>query len=164
MLDATSQALLDRVSRLLRSSGRTVCTAESCTGGMVGEWITAMAGSSDYFSGGVIAYSNAAKVALLGVSAETLERFGAVSAETVREMAAGALRAFGSGLAVSVSGVAGPGGGTAEKPVGTVYVCLYDGASFRVEVCRFAGDRDAVRRLSALKALEMIAEELEARA
>jgi PncC family amidohydrolase len=164
MLDPTTQALLERVSEHLRASGRTVCTAESCTGGLVGAWLTEVAGSSDYFRGGVIAYSNEAKVALLGVSPGTLAAHGAVSAQTVREMAAGALRAFGCDLSVAVSGVAGPGGGTPEKPVGTVFVCLYNGVSFRVEACRFEGTRAAVRRASAWKALEMISEALEARA
>ncbi len=116
--------LVDRTVRRLIASKRTVATAESCTGGMIGEYITAIPGSSASYLGGAIVYSNAEKVRQLGVAQATLDRFGAVSEETVIEMARGACERIGSELAVSVSGVAGPDGGTPDKPVGRVWIAL----------------------------------------
>ena len=101
-----------------------LATAESCTGGSVAARITALAGASDYFAGGIVAYANEAKAHLLGVSQETLATRGAVSAECAREMAEGARRAFGTDFAVATTGIAGPGGATARKPVGLVYIAL----------------------------------------
>ena len=116
--------LIDRTVRRLIEAKRTVATAESCTGGMIGELITAMPGSSASYRGGAIVYSNAEKVRQLGVAQDTLDRHGAVSEETAIEMARGARERFGVDLAVSVSGIAGPDGGTPEKPVGTVWIAL----------------------------------------
>ncbi len=112
------------VGRLLRECSLTLATAESCTGGLIGHRLTDVPGSSAYFLAGIVAYSNEAKQALLGVDRATLEQHGAVSAETVRQMAEGARRATGADLGIATSGIAGPGGGTPEKPVGTVWIAL----------------------------------------
>ncbi|MEO0998911.1 MAG: nicotinamide-nucleotide amidase [Pseudomonadota bacterium] len=141
------------VDKLIRA-GATVTTAESCTGGLVSKLITDVAGSSECFEYGFVTYSNAAKQQLLGVPAATIDRFGAVSEATVRAMAEGAVAASGADLAVSVSGIAGPGGGSAAKPVGTVWFgfAAADG-TVTAEKQRFPGNRGAVRRASAAYAL-----------
>jgi PncC family amidohydrolase len=110
----------EKIALLLRARCQTLATAESCTGGLIASRITDIPGSSDYFLGGVVAYDNRIKISLLGVPPGLLAQYGAVSRETVREMAAGARTALGADIAISVSGIAGPGGGTPEKPVGTV--------------------------------------------
>lgn len=121
------ESLEARVGRRLREKGLSLAVAESCTGGLLAHRITNMPGASSYFLGGIVAYSNRAKEALLGVRRETLERYGAVSKETVEEMARGARERFGSDIALAVSGIAGPGGGTLDKPVGTVwFACIYN--------------------------------------
>ena len=117
-------ALAAEIGSLLRESHLTLATAESCTGGLVGDLITDIAGSSDYFLGSVVSYAYSAKEGILGVWHETLLAHGAVSPETAAEMAWGARRLFRSSIAVSMTGIAGPGGGTAEKPVGLVYMHL----------------------------------------
>ena len=152
--------LLRRVSARLASSGLSVATAESCTGGLLAAWLTEVPGSSAYVKGGVVAYANDVKQRVLGVSAATLREHGAVSAPTVRAMAEGARALLGADLAVAISGVAGPGGGSPEKPVGTVFLDLYDGATHVVEQRRFDGDRQGVRRWSAQTALEMLEKHL----
>jgi PncC family amidohydrolase len=145
------------VGELLKEGGYTLSVAESCSGGLLAKLITDIPGSSAYFIGGVVAYSNEAKKALLGVSDKTLQRFGAVSKETAREMALGALERFSSDMAVAVTGVAGPGGGSPEKPVGTVFLCLADrDGSVRSEMNQHLGDRQTVRVRSANKALSML--------
>jgi len=140
----------------LREKGLTLSLAESCTGGLIGNLVTNVPGSSGYFLGGVVAYSNQAKEDLLGVSADTLRRHGAVSDETVREMASGAREKFKTDLAVAVSGIAGPEGGSPEKPVGTVYI----GMAAKDTVCsgryRFWGTRDQVKLNSAMMALDWV--------
>lgn len=150
-------ALAERVGMALRNRGWTVCAAESCTGGLILTWLTDIPGSSAYVLGGVVAYANSAKLALLGVSEETLIAHGAVSEAVAAGMAVGARRAFGADVAVSVTGIAGPGGGTLEKPVGLTYIGLAapDGR-VRVERHVWPGDRAEVRRISAMRALEMI--------
>lgn len=112
----------ERIGNILRSRGWKMGTAESCTGGRIANMITLVAGSSDYFAGGVVSYSNEVKQNVLGVSAESLQRYGAVSREVVEQMALGAIRTLGCDCSVATSGVAGPGGGTPEKPVGTVWI------------------------------------------
>ncbi len=135
----------------LASSGKTVASAESCTGGWVSKAITDVAGSSDVFAYGIVSYSNGAKESLLGVNNETLENNGAVSAAVVEEMAMGALKLSGADIAVAVSGVAGPGGGSKEKPVGTVWFAwtVRNGSAVKTDTERqqFTGDRDRVREL-----------------
>ncbi len=156
------EALPERVSRRLREAKLTVATAESCTGGMIGEMLTAAPGSSIYFRGGAVVYSNEQKQRLLGVTDEVLASQGAVSEACVREMAQGARQSFGVDLAVSVTGVAGPDGGTIAKPVGLVWLALArpggEGGEAVVEVKKLSwpGPRDMVRRLAAWWALRMI--------
>lgn len=134
-----------RLFALLRSAGLTAAFAESCTGGLCAAALTAIPGSSSVFLGGVVSYSNQSKRELLGVDAATLDRHGAVSAEVVREMASGAVGRFGADCALAVSGIAGPEGGTAGKPVGTVWIGVrFRGAALERRY-RFDGDRDAVR-------------------
>jgi nicotinamide-nucleotide amidase len=149
--------LASSVGRLLRESGRTVAVAESCTGGMIAKLLTDAPGSSDYFLGGLVAYSNAAKVELLAVREETLRSQGAVSEEAAREMARGARERFGADLAVAVTGIAGPDGGTPEKPVGTVFFALARREGTEIGKKReFNGDRAAVRLAASLYALDLV--------
>jgi len=145
------------VGRLLRETGRTVAVAESCTGGLIAKLLTDVPGSSDYFLGGLVAYSNAAKVELLAVREETLRSHGAVSEETAREMARGARERFDADLAVAVTGIAGPDGGTPEKPVGTVFFALARRAGTEIGKKReFNGDRATVRLAASLYALDLV--------
>ncbi len=142
------------VARLLTARGLMLVTAESCTGGWIAKTLTDLPGSSVWFEAGVVAYSYEAKEALLGVNPNTLERTGAVSEETVTEMVSGALARFGAGVAVAVTGIAGPGGGTAEKPVGTVWVgWKRRGGYAQARLFHFAGGREAVRRQTVAEAL-----------
>lgn len=114
----------EELGNLLKSKKLSLSTAESCTGGGVAAAITSVAGSSEYFMGGIVAYSNDVKISLLHVSSETLEKYGAVSRETVMEMAAGAMNTLKTDCAIATSGIAGPGGGSLEKPVGTIWVAV----------------------------------------
>lgn len=150
------ETLVERTMRRLLERKRTVATAESCTGGMIGEMLTRLPGSSRAFLGGAITYSNAEKVRQLGVQQATLDAHGAVSEETVREMAAGARARFGVELAVAVSGIAGPDGGTPDKPVGTVWLALAHAGGVTTKKLAWPGARDQVRLLSAWWALKMI--------
>lgn len=144
----------------LTNTGKTVATAESCTGGWVAKTITDVPGSSAVFSYGVVAYSDAAKTALLGVSEQTLATHGAVSKAVVHEMATGVLGRSGAHIAVAVSGIAGPDGGSDDKPVGTVWFAWalrHNGDVIVATDCqRFDGERDDVRRLSVVHALQGI--------
>jgi nicotinamide-nucleotide amidase len=130
-----------------------LATAESCTGGGVAQAVTSIAGSSAWFDRAFVTYSNAAKRAMLGVSARTLQRHGAVSEATARQMARGALRRSDAGIAVGVTGIAGPGGAVPGKPVGTVCFAWAQGRKMRSETKRFKGGRSRVRRLSVIHAL-----------
>lgn len=141
------------VLALLRSRGETLAVAESCTGGGLGQRLTSVPGSSDVFLGGVISYSNAMKVSLLGVSTQTLEQHGAVSEECASEMATGIVERTGAAWGVSITGIAGPDGGTPEKPVGLVYVGVHGPNGTTVERSLFPGGRDAVRERSLKSAL-----------
>lgn len=141
------------LGRLLKERNMTLSTAESCTAGMVSSAITSVAGSSEWFRGGVNAYSNESKIKLLGVKEETIERYGAVSAECAVEMARGCRAAFGTDAAVSVTGIAGPGGGTPEKPAGTVYMALIAGEKEKTVKNMFVSDREGVRQRSVIAAL-----------
>lgn len=149
-----------RVLDLCRARGLSVSTAESCTGGLVAGALTDIAGSSDVVDRGFVTYSNKAKMQVLGVSAETLRAHGAVSEETAREMAAGLIRVARTSLGVSITGIAGPGGGSADKPVGLVHFAAQnDKGEVIVRREIFAGqDRAGVRQLSVLTALAMLAE------
>jgi nicotinamide-nucleotide amidase len=149
----------------LLAAGKTMSTAESCTGGWVAKAVTDVPGSSGCFAYGMVSYGDEAKQKLLGVSAATLRAHGAVSEPAVREMAAGALDLSGADLAVAISGVAGPGGGSAKKPVGTVWFAWASrtGGETRVDAAlhRLAGDREAVRRQSVILALNGVRARLE---
>jgi nicotinamide-nucleotide amidase len=145
------------VGRLLRESGTTIALAESCTGGLASAMLTEIPGSSAYFLGSVVSYANDAKQNLLGVREETLRAHGAVSAESAVEMARGARERFGSDLAMAITGIAGPDGGTPEKPVGTVFLALAGRDGPEISKKRlFVGDRAVIRRASAIHALELV--------
>ena len=154
-------SLDDGTGGLLLRAGKTLATAESCTGGLVAERLVRVSGSSAYFMGGIVSYSNAAKHALLGVPDAHLERYGAVSIETALAMARGARRAFGTDVAVSTTGIAGPSGGTETKPVGLVYIAL---AAEGTERClRFVWNSDRLSNIaaSADAALRLVRDYLE---
>jgi nicotinamide-nucleotide amidase len=143
--------------RVLLAAGLRAATAESCTGGGVAAALTDVPGSSQWFERGYVTYSNAAKLQDLGVEAAVLERHGAVSAAVVEQMAVGALRASGADVAVAVSGIAGPDGGTADKPVGLVFLAaVRRGDGVHVVREQFAGDRAAIRRAAVAAALRLI--------
>jgi nicotinamide-nucleotide amidase len=144
------------VGALLRERERTVACAESCTGGLIGHRLTEVAGSSDYFLESAVVYSNRAKVRRLGVPARLIERHGAVSGPVARAMAAGIRRTAGSDYGLAVTGIAGPGGGTARKPVGLVYFAVAQARGIAVERHIFAGGRSAVKFQASQKALDMI--------
>jgi PncC family amidohydrolase len=141
---------------LARESGLTISAAESCTGGLVAARLTSVPGSSDVFVGGVVAYGDTVKSGQLGVPGGLLERYGAVSAETAAAMASGAREALGSDVAISVTGVAGPGGGSEDKPVGLVYLHASGAGDELAVELRLPGDRDAVRRRAAASALHLL--------
>ncbi|MBB5209347.1 CinA family protein [Chiayiivirga flava] len=153
--DATLHTLAERIGAQLLARGQTLATAESCTGGWIAKTITDIPGCSAWFDCGMAAYSYEAKQALLGVRPQTLETHGAVSRETVIEMVSGALVNSGAGVAVAVTGIAGPGGGSPDKPVGTVWIgWKRRGGYARADVFHFDGDRDAVRRQTVVAALQ----------
>jgi len=153
--DATLRSQAERLGARLRDARLMLVTAESCTGGWIAKTATEIAGSSDWFDCGMVAYSYEAKQAMLGVRPETLEQFGAVSRETVVEMVSGALANSGGTVAVAVTGIAGPGGGTIDKPVGTVWIAWKRRGGYpTAELFHFAGDREAVRRQTVGAALE----------
>ncbi len=148
--------VLDR----LRQRGHTLAVAESCTGGVLGARLTAVPGASDVFVGGVIAYADAVKTALLDVPADVIDRHGAVSEPAVRAMAEGAARRFGVGCALAVTGIAGPAGGTPEQPVGTVWLAARAGGETRALQRQFLGERDEIRARSAQAALDLLRQAL----
>jgi nicotinamide-nucleotide amidase len=154
------QALLQQAEALLvacRERGVKMATAESCTGGLIAATLTAIAGSSDVLDRGFVTYSNAAKAEMLGVPPELIAEVGAVSEEVARRMVEGALQHSAADVAVSVTGVAGPGGGSAEKPVGLVWFGVAArGAAVRAERHIFTGDRTAVRRATVARAFDLI--------
>ncbi len=151
-----SQALEEKVGAALRDRGWTLAVGESCTGGLIAHRVTEVAGSSDYFLGGVVAYSNEMKERFLGVQHQTLLAVGAVSEETAREMARGARQIAGSDVGISVTGIAGPGGGTEEKPVGLTFVGVSTPDGEWVERFVFMGDRQANKNAAADAALELL--------
>jgi PncC family amidohydrolase len=150
-----------RVGEILSQRGLRLAVAESCTGGLISHLVTNVAGSSVYFLGGMIAYANEAKVHLLGVHQETLEKFGAVSSETVIEMARGVRNNLSADIGISVSGIAGPGGGTPEKPVGTVWIGLSTPKEELARHFHWTGNRLDVKEQSARAALMLLLEYLQ---
>lgn len=160
MNDAQLQNLSASVGERLKAKGSTVTCAESCTGGWIAKVFTDISGSSAWFDRGFVTYSNEAKQELVGVQADSLSRCGAVSEAVVREMATGAMRAARAGYAVSVSGIAGPDGGSDEKPVGTVWFGFAAPDGRVLAICQhFSGDRDAIRRQSVAFALQTLLDE-----
>jgi len=155
------------IGDLLKFKGLWLATAESCTGGLLGHLITSEAGSSEYFLGGFITYSYESKERWLGVAHSTLAQFGAVSRETVQEMARGVRNAlseqtrFEKIIGISISGIAGPGGGTPEKPVGTVWIGISGADKEEAVICHFNGDRGEVKTQSVEKAMDMLIAYLE---
>jgi nicotinamide-nucleotide amidase len=152
-MDSITQ-LAEQLGSALQRLGAQVSTAESCTGGGIAEAITRIAGSSAWFEAGYITYSNTQKTAQLGVPAELFTSVGAVSREVVEAMVDGAHKRSGARFTVAVSGVAGPGGGSPQKPVGTVWLAWGDGERRFAERCQFPGDREAVRRHTVQRALQ----------
>jgi nicotinamide-nucleotide amidase len=148
------------VGRLLREKGLTLAVAESCTGGLLGAELTSVPGASAYFLGGVIAYDDAVKTALLGVAPSVIRRHGAVSAECALQMCRGVRAALRADVAVAITGIAGPTGGTADKPVGTTYIAVAGAEVEHVERFCWQGDREHNRRCSVETALHMLADML----
>lgn len=156
MNDEQLQQLSRQIGEKLIARHASVTTAESCTGGWIAKVFTDISGSSAWFERGFVTYSNSAKQQMAGVQASTLARYGAVSEETVREMVAGACQAAQAPYGIAVSGIAGPGGGSADKPVGTVWFALAGPEGIFTHRCVFAGDREAVRRQSVAWALQTL--------
>lgn len=165
MADAILYDLAERAGKALAARSLMLVTAESCTGGWVAEAVTMVPGSSAWFERGFVTYTYISKREMLGVQGETLERHGAVSEPVVREMAEGALGSSHAQVALAVSGTAGPGGGTPQKPVGTVcFAWAMKDSNTRAQTLHLAGDREAVRRQSVMHALTVLIEEIERRA
>lgn len=157
MTDSELMHLSERIGQALKARGTTVTTAESCTGGWVAKVITDIAGSSAWFERGFVTYSNEAKAQMIGVKPVTLEQHGAVSEPVVVEMAIGAIKAARADYAISISGIAGPDGGTATKPVGTVWFGFASAAGEGITRCEcFSGDRENVRRQATAYALQTL--------
>ncbi len=156
----TVEALEAQVGACLRRLKLSLAIAESCTGGLLGHRLTNVPGSSDYFLGGVVAYANAIKIQLLGVSPETLEKYGAVSEQAVREMAQGVRARFDAEVSLSISGIAGPGGGSAEKPVGLVWIGMCTPSILTAQRYLFSGSRKRVKDQAVDAALRLLLEEL----
>ena len=152
--------LLQEVTQQLAQRGETITCAESCTGGLLAAALTRLPGSSAWFETGFVTYSNEAKQQLLGVSADSLRQYGAVSEAVVHEMAAGARQAADADYALSISGIAGPDGGSPEKPVGTVCFGLADRQTTYARTARFSGNRDEIRRQAVDFALAFLNETL----
>jgi len=154
-------SLENQVGNLLHERGIKLALAESCTGGLVGSRITDVPGSSEYFLGGVVAYAYEAKAALLNVSWDTLDRHGAVSHETVLEMARGARNTFHADIAASISGIAGPAGGTLDKPVGTIWIAIAAPDGEWTREFHFSGNRERIKSRAADAALQFLLDYLE---
>lgn len=156
-----SQPLEVQAGALLLAHSMTLCATESCTGGLLLSHLTDVSGSSAYVLGGVVAYSNAVKHALLGVQEQTLNAYGAVSEQTAGEMASGARRLFGADVALSITGIAGPGGGTPEKPVGLTYIGLATAEKLVVQRYLWTGERAANKAASVQAALRLLLDTLQ---
>lgn len=156
VFSATGLSLDEVVARQLQSAGATIAVAESCTGGLVSQRLTSVPGSSLYFRGGIVSYSNEMKTAWVGVPDLLIEQHGAVSPEVAIAMAEGARRSSGATLGLGITGIAGPGGATPGKPVGTIYIALAEASGARERLFQFTGDRDRIRRLAAQSALDMV--------
>lgn len=155
------ETLPQQVGKMLVQKKQKLAVAESCTAGMLGSMITEVSGSSDYFWGGIISYSNECKMKILGVNSSTLEQYGAVSRQTAEEMARGIQTLSGTDFALAITGIAGPSGGTKEKPVGLVYIALAFDHGCIVKELKFIGSREAIRTLSAKSALDLLRRHLD---
>jgi nicotinamide-nucleotide amidase len=160
-LEHSRQSLCRLLADLMLKNRMYLTTAESCTGGLIAGACTDLAGSSQWFDRGFVTYSNAAKTDMLGVDADLIAQFGAVSEEVAIAMALGAIAHSKAQVSVAVTGVAGPAGGSAEKPVGTVWVAWYVSGHTSTELCHFDGDRAMVRALTVQRALQGLVERLE---
>lgn len=158
--DKNEDSLEEIIGKLLISRNLTISTAESCTGGLIASRLINYPGISSVFMEGAVTYSNEAKVSRLKVKQETLENFGAVSEETAREMAEGIAKTSGTNIGLSTTGIAGPGGGTSEKPVGLVYVGLYMDGNIQAKKLELSGDRSTIRNKATVTALEWLRKEL----
>jgi nicotinamide-nucleotide amidase len=157
LVSTSGETMEEVVARVLTANGATIAVAESCTGGMLAEHLTNLAGSSNYFLGGVVCYSNEMKTALAAVPAQLIETKGAVSAEVASALADGIRKGVGATIGIGVTGIAGPGGGTPEKPVGLVYIGIADEHGPRSREFRFsAGDRDRNRQMATQAALDLV--------
>ena len=156
----TLTPIAQQLGEILCKKNVKLTTAESCTGGGISEAITAVSGSSQWFEFGFVTYANTAKQKLLGVSKETLNQYGAVSEQVVMEMAQGALLQSGADYAIAVSGIAGPDGGTEDKPVGTVWVCWHTPTESWAQKLMLSGDRQAVRTAAVKKSLQQLLQHL----
>jgi nicotinamide-nucleotide amidase len=152
-VNSETESLIIELAEVLKARGWMCATAESCTGGLIGAALTSVSGSSEWYVGGVISYANSVKTGLLGVDEAALEAQGAVSEPVVRGMALGACRVTGADVVCAVSGVAGPGGGTPEKPVGTVWIGWSKKGETRAQKFHFSGDRDSVRAQTVTEAI-----------
>jgi PncC family amidohydrolase len=159
-MDEVDMRREEKVVRMLSKHSLSLSTAESCTGGLVAGRITSVPGASECFEGGFITYSNTAKNRLIGVPGELIEKYGAVSTETARAMAEGARKKLGTDVAVAVTGIAGPTGGTTDKPVGTVYIAVAREGATGVRKFQFTGTRHAIRRQTAEEALQFVFDEI----
>ena len=157
-MSAGALKLATRLSKLLMRKQQKVCTAESCTGGLIAKTFTDLAGSSDWFERGFVTYSNAAKNEMLGVPASIIDDYGAVSEPVANAMARGALQHSHADFAVAVTGVAGPAGGSDDKPVGTVWIALASADELMANRFHFSGDREAIREATLVAALEALIE------
>lgn len=156
--NSSTSELVKKLAQRLIASGKTIATAESCTGGNIAHNITLLAGSSQYFLGGIVSYANEVKMNVLGVHKEDLEKYGAVSQAVVESMATGACKAIGSDYSVATSGVAGPGGGSDEKPVGTVWMAVSDGKKTVSKLWNFDGNREEIIEKATKTAIFMLLE------
>jgi len=148
--------LLKNIAKLLIKHRYTLSVCESCTGGMLGSIITTMPGSSKYFLGGIIAYTNKVKIKIVGVRAVTLKKYGAVSAQVAQAMAKNIRKNLRSDIGIGITGIAGPGGSTKQKPVGLVYIALAKKSKTIVRKFRFKGNRDTIRKKACLEALRIL--------
>jgi nicotinamide-nucleotide amidase len=161
-MNEISLQLVQRIAAQLLQNQQKICTAESCTGGLIAKTFTDLAGSSDWFDRGFVTYSNQAKSDMLAVPASIIDDYGAVSEAVATAMASGALRHSEADFAIAVTGVAGPGGDSDEKPVGTVWIAIASRPQSLAIKCLFAGDREAVRQATLLRALKEILAMLDA--
>ena len=159
-MGAASEPIEAAIGMQLRAKGYRLALAESCTGGLIAHRITNVPGASQYLLGGIVAYSNEVKVSILGVEKETIDSEGAVSEPVAKAMAEGACERFGADLGIGVTGIAGPDGGTPDKPVGLVFIALAVPGATRVERRIFSGDREAIKQQTAERSLELLLEYL----